>query len=343
MRGAGLIAAALFCAMHFGTAGKAAEPAPTETKTDAGDDLATVAVTTRDCGKEVPVSGPGSAAEPIEVDLDELEFVEDFDCKWVSSKATLRWTTYWHYRADAYADLAELYFRRYGRAYRLLVESFADPATTMTGLQHADVAFVALFADLCGQTESLPDSVFVYGGPCHYGPAGLLKEFRVAKVLAPPLRRLVGEANRDILGRLSRAPKNWANALAVRAAFVAWVGEVMKGPARYQEFLSRGDAELDDEARARLTDPAAWHSFISGANSPLRALRAPERAWKIEYFSSGEPPEDWSEVDYVDACVCLVDRCDDRWPLTPQDVDLMWGDYICAAAEDGEGGWTVVY
>lgn len=347
MRGAGFIAAALFCATLFGAASEAAEPAPdakTEGKADAGaEDLRMIAVTKRDCGKAVPASGPGSAAEPIEVDLDELSYVEDYDCKWVRSRATLRWTNYWHYRASAYADLMALYFGGYP-TYRLLVESFADLATRMSDLQHADVEFVALFADLCD--FEVADDVWVYGGPCHYGRAGLLQNVAIAKIAALPLRRLKGEANREVIGSYRRAPKDWPHARAARAALLRWIDDARKGPDHYHaRFEPPEDDEERAEAAARRADPTTWANFISGPDSPLHRLRGNERGWKVEFFSAYEPEAGgWDEEHSADACVCLVADCAESWPLTPADGDRMWGDYVCAEVRrEADEGWIVDY
>jgi hypothetical protein len=317
----------------------AAETTPSEV--DDEDSFQPVAIISKNCDATAPATGPGSAAEPITADLWELGSNKSYDCKWIRTEALLTWANYWHYRANAHSDLEDLLFNNWDD-YSFLIEDFAEPSVSMRDLQRATVQLTAVYAELCN--KELGDNVWTYGGPCHYGPAGLLQHVRIDKILSPPLRRLTGEANREVLAQLWRAPKGWSELPRLREAVLNWITAAQKGPGEYRAFMYGPIDNIQEDQRKSPLDPNTWGNFVGGPDSPLLKLPRHQRDWNVEYFHSfDEPPEEWSSIEDVTACVCLARDCEDRWPLLPSDTDYMWGDYICADAEKDDGVWSIGY
>jgi hypothetical protein len=298
---------------------------------NASKDLTLMAVTSRNCDV-VPSSGPGSQAAPIPVQLGALGDKNTLDCKWIETTAVLSWTEYWHYRADAYADDDALYYAKH--RYRLLVENFAGQEARMNALHHAQVRLSALYADLCDFDPG--EDVFVYGGPCHYGRAGLLKNVRIESVLKPPFRRLHQVAGEPRSSRLAKTPARWSERPAIEAAFRRWAGAALAGPPALTAHDFGSDEGGDD---AGALDPDGWMAFVSGAESPLRALPADTSKWRIAiYRAVGDKSQ---TLDRATACVCLIGDCGRKRPLVSEDADHMAKDYLCAEADKDQGHWQV--
>ena len=313
-------------------------------------------VLSTDCAGKTPELGPGSKDEPIKVDFYSLGSNRNLHCKWVRSEGLLTSAYYYDYQAKFNEDLTTLYFEnRYASAQpSLWVENFTDPNFDVFKNARSDVEFVGLYGMLCGDDEDHDDdfaeNVIMVLGPCHYGPAGVLKDVSIKNILTPAYRYIYGEQNRSLIGDIKIAPTNWPEREKAFAAVRQWLKEVSKGQTAYRSFLFGDVAALDEETREYALSKSEWHNKITSAESPLVKNKKARREIEIfyeEWYTGADDVDaardDTIGLENIIACVCLTNDCNGRWPIMEKDTHRMWGAFTCAPFEKkSDGNWGFV-
>jgi hypothetical protein len=338
--GGGLSAAVLWLAMAAGAA-QAAPRAPQTAEADGGDTLTIIYKLKADCKGLVPQSGEGSQASPVYVRFGEL-FGDQHHCKWVKVRATASTANYYDYLGRLHGSIEDLYFTSYLNYGSVWIASFADPAFDVAAIDRADVTVAGIYGELCGEGG---DADFVFG-PCHYGPAGALYDVSVQSAWSPAHRRIVGEANREVIGNVRFVDRSWSELANVRGATRAWLRALRKGPDAFRLHLFGPIEALDAETREFALAPESRHNQISRPDSALRKAYRGGRRVDFEVFHEIDAdPDVYSEEDDEEelsrlySCICAVRACDAQWPILSADLDKPWTDFVCIELERNAEGW----
>jgi hypothetical protein len=307
-----------------------------------------------------PSEGPGSSPEnAVETDIydiifdaeDALEFntAREFDCKWVRLSGHFQWADYWHYRGRL---TAELEFRTDPGDAKLWIENFADPNQRRWSISGAKIGVTGLIYDLCARARATQAShatqgitLINMGGPCHYGSLQglMLANVHIEQRLSEPFRRLRGEANRANFGDLVRVPITFEAWADIHTTTLTWIDRLPEGEAA----LLTGASIRDETRRRHIADDDDWLSFLTDPNtSPLLGPNFDARSAPFAIFIFRDDVLDDQDrspdlrEDFF-GCVCVVDNCEETWPLLVNDTQRMADDYICLRTRYRDDLWSI--
>jgi hypothetical protein len=262
---------------------------------------------------------------------------------WVETTGFFTWLEYYHYRGNLFSSISSAYFRT-GAENSVTIESFYDPKTSRSELQHSSIKVSGLFYTLCD--KDLPDGIerkdvlFLFG-PCHYTNAHgwMLKDVTIDAVASPPFQRLKGEANRPFFNDLHEVPLSNGDLAGVLDATREWVQFSQEQP---EQFLRKLGAIADPASPDEFIGPVDtdnWAHFLVSPNSPIARLKDRKVGEEIRVFSGNR--DEIGQADTVISCICTVNDCADRWPLLERDTWYFGDDYVCVHLDrSGEGEWT---
>lgn len=261
-----------------------------------------------------------------------------FDCRWVELDGFLTWMDYYHYRGRLFASAWEAY-RGKGASY--IVERFADPAARRSQLVQRRITIVGRFYDLCAAASRAEaksnDNWFMLFGPCHYGADNgmMLTDVVVKAVHDDAPEYILGDANRKIFNDLF--PVEGAVRAPLIDAVRAWAAAVKRGPVSYAtDVIAANPALAKDkdeakETREYIESPDSYTSYLSELPR-FRALNTASAS--VEVFWSASNRESHYEAI---GCICLSDRCTDKWPAREADADNFLGDAACISLTKSGG------
>jgi len=271
-----------------------------------------------------------------------------YECRWVTIRGFFEWTDYYHYRGYLNKDLAASYFSG-PRRPRYIVENFRAGEERRTRINGARVKLTGRFYDLCRRAAIDVGGASMIFGPCHYGALNglMLKDVIVEEIEAGPGLRLTGEKNRGLIGDLAAVSSTWAEAGAVKKAFLDWTRVLRTGREAYWkaavERMSVKEEEKPEILAGALSDADDWISHLADpGRSPLAAMSdrtLQRRPFRIFRDVPGEDDVDDREPSEVIACACIARSCADEWPLFEQDALRYADKYLCSEMTRSEDGW----
>jgi len=191
---------------------------------------------------------------------------------------------------------------------------------------------------------------FTMGGYCHYesGPYLTLVTVKGQKISSH--LRLVGNDAAEKYGNLKELSKSHALSVGLSNFFSDWRNAIGLGDEKSFNWIAslagyeNGDnTQFEDHQGYHSKDEVhgfyrgLWEAFFDNESTYMKLT--PGKLGEQKYFqeiSSGaedEPP------NYV-ACLCVIDVCDNRWPISTRDVYVNDNlPYLCVLARKEEGDW----
>jgi len=188
---------------------------------------------------------------------------------------------------------------------------------------------------------------FTMGGYCHYesGPYLVMESVRGQKITSST--RYLGEWAHKELGNLTEIDEAKAAEFGIYSYFDKWIEAITTGDQKSFEWIASKAGYGDIEHAKYTTHRNAqsrqdlhgyyrglWEAFFD-PGSPYTQIDR----WNGErkYFSVKTSISD--KPGYM-ACVCIIDNCTGRWPISSADQFVnKHVPYICIRPNKGETGW----
>ncbi|HEY1708280.1 MAG TPA: hypothetical protein VGG10_08430 [Rhizomicrobium sp.] len=144
-------------------------------------------------------------------------------------------------------------------------------------------------------------------GLCHYQMGAVLLVSSI-NWLSNGKIRLTGETNRSRYGDLTKILASSWRVKAVRSTMEAWFTAARQ---RDWTTMFKSKGEWPEEKRKELMDMQT---------SPLLRLFGSGKPLEIAYFQTADWLHDLPDSRTTYACVCTIDTCDGKWPISEIDV-----------------------